>query len=86
MTLKEGIREFRVCHQGRRFRHAGFLLSLQPQDMEPPHLEGCLSLSISPSTPQVSGKYVREVSVIYLSTPNSFRYQETARPELRSLS
>lgn len=83
MTLKEGIREFRVCHWGRHFRHAGSLLSLQPHDVEPPNLEACLSLSISPSSPQVSGKYLREVSEICLSTPNSFRYQET---ELRSLS
>lgn len=85
MTLKKGIHEFRVCHWGRHFRHAGFLLPLQPHDVEPPHLDACLSL-ISPSSLQVSGKYLRKVSEIYLSTPNSFRYQETARPELRSLS
>lgn len=60
------------------------LSSVPPATLEePPNLEGCLPLGLSPP-PSLRG--LREVSVIYLNPLNSLRYQETARLELRSPS
>lgn len=81
MTWREGILRFRLCIRGRRFGHAGFLLSLQSHDdTEPPSLEAYLPLSISPALPSPSG--IKEISVIGVRSPDSLRHQEITRLDI----